>query len=94
MPLTLLFKHEAVQALRTLNPLTRRTIKAYLKKLANDPNPGKALQDELAGYRSDRIGKYRVIFVLTKQVFEVHYVGHRKDVYGAAARILQHRRAS
>jgi len=42
-----------------------------------------ALEKELAEYFSLRAGRYRIIYKIndTDKVIEIHYVGHRKDVY-------------
>jgi len=60
----------------------RRIIAAF-EALAGDPFLGKALTGQLRGYYSDRIGVYRVIYIIqhARLLVSVIDIGHRKDVY-------------
>ncbi len=54
-----------------------------IESLAQDPYQGKCLQEPLKGYRSLRVGTYRVIYsVCNKQmVVLVIDAGHRREIY-------------
>ena len=43
----------------------------------------KSLERDLSGYRSLRAKRYRIIFKIGEEdhSVEIHYVGHRKDIY-------------
>ena len=44
---------------------------------------GKCLERELAGYRSLRASRFRIIYRVDEEnrALQIHYIGHRKDVY-------------
>ena len=44
---------------------------------------GKELVDKLSGFRSLAIGAYRIIYLIIEKesVIEIHFIGHRRDVY-------------
>lgn len=74
------------EALLKLEASDRNRIRAKLRRLTelDDPRLGcKSLVGELAGYRSLRVGNYRVILMLDEPVLEVVAldVGHRRNVY-------------
>lgn len=56
---------------------------AIEKKLCIHPEIfGKPLQNSLHGYRSLRIGEYRVVFRIEEMNrVKIFLIGHRKDVY-------------
>lgn len=68
---------------RRLPPEIKPLIKQSIERLINDPYAGKELVEELAGYRSLAVGKYRVLYRLSgsPMVIEIRFVGHRRDVY-------------
>jgi len=56
--------------------------KAIEEKLINDPvRFGKPLQYSLKGCRRLRVGDYRIIYVIEKEVVLIVKIGHRKEVY-------------
>lgn len=51
-------------------------------KLAIAPEVyGKPLRKSLAGYRTLRVGDYRIIFILKKKLVKVVIIGHRSKIY-------------
>jgi mRNA interferase RelE/StbE len=66
-----------------LHPDIKPVIRARLGALAGKPFSGKILERELSGYRSLKVGRFRIIYKLNEEkgVIEVHYVGRRRDVY-------------
>ena len=54
-----------------------------IAKLTDDPHLGKQLKGELGGYRSYRVGDYRVIYFIrqTQIQIEIIRVAHRREVY-------------
>jgi len=74
-----------------LPPETKRRIKRALREIAAKPFAGKALQEELIGYRSYRTRRYRIIYRFneTDSCLEVIHFGHRSGVYERLKAILQ-----
>jgi mRNA interferase RelE/StbE len=56
-------------------------VKEEFKVLLKDPTLGKPLRYSLKGFRSIRIGKYRLIYALEGDVVRVYSFEHRKGVY-------------
>ena len=68
-----------------LPPELKRKVKAALRAIAEDPYQAKALKEELAGLRSYRIGRTRLILRIAGLVVEVVAFGPRSDIYERAA---------
>lgn len=68
---------------KRLPPEIKKAAKEALKQLAENPEPGKELQAELAGFRSYRFTRYRIVYRVApeKKVIVVWAVGHRRDIY-------------
>ena len=66
-----------------LHPELKSIIRSRLDILQKDPFSGKKLERELSGYRSLRAKRFRIIYKVNESdgIVEIHYVGHRKDVY-------------
>jgi mRNA-degrading endonuclease RelE of RelBE toxin-antitoxin system len=75
--------------IRTLHPQIKKRIHAGLEDLRIDQAGGKALRDELEGYRSLRVGRLRIVYrVNARKEIEVVAVGPRRTIYEEAARLL------
>lgn len=75
--------------IRGLHPELTRKVRASLELIGNEPVAGKALRDDLAGLRSFRVGRFRIIYrVAARQVIEVVAVGPRRTIYRETARLL------
>jgi mRNA-degrading endonuclease RelE of RelBE toxin-antitoxin system len=70
-----------------LKPLVKRAIEC----LAQEPHTGKRLERELAGYFSLRAKRYRIIYRIDEdaRAVEIHYVGHRRDIYEVFAQAFR-----
>ena len=77
--------------IRGQHPDTRRKIRAAVEAVQADPALGRELRKELAGLRSLRVGRLRLIYRATSEVIAVVYVGPRTTVYEEAARLLAER---
>lgn len=66
-----------------MHPDLKRIVRSRLDRLRPAPFAGKRLERELAGYRSLRARRFRIIYRIDEEngILEIHYVGHRKDVY-------------
>jgi mRNA interferase RelE/StbE len=76
-----------------LGPSLKPIVKRTLEKLAKEPYAGKRLERELSGYLSLRAKRYRIIYRIneTARTVEIHYVGHRKNIYEVFAEELRRR---
>jgi mRNA interferase RelE/StbE len=79
----LLYSETSKNQVSKLHPELKSVIRSRLDVLKNEPFKGKKLERELSGYRSYRAKRFRIIYKLneSERVIEIHYVGHRKDVY-------------
>ncbi len=82
---------ETAKFVRTLHPAIKRKIKAALQVVLNNPYSGKKLKDELEGLQSFRVGKFRLIYKVTKDkgIIEVVTIGPRKTIYEETLRLLK-----
>jgi mRNA interferase RelE/StbE len=79
----LTFTPEAAKLLSRLHPESKKHIKAGLPEVRQNPNLGDDLQQELSGFKSYKIKRYRILYDINEEegVIQVYYVGHRRDVY-------------
>ena len=82
------YEAEAASAIRELHPEPRRRVKAALEATRDEPHLGKDLRDELAGLRSLRVGRLRIIYREARGTIQVIDVGPRDTIYEDAARRL------
>jgi mRNA interferase RelE/StbE len=77
------FTPEAAKLLSAFHPENKKLIKAALKDLRNDPHLGDDLQEELSGFKSYKIKRYRILYNINEEenAIQVYYIAHRKDVY-------------
>ena len=77
------FTPEAARLLAKLHPEGKKLIKLGLDELRQNPFLGDDLQQELSGFKSYKIKRYRVLYAVDEEekVIQVYYVGHRRDVY-------------
>ena len=80
---------EVGDVIRALHPEIKRKVRSALDAILKDPALGKPLHDELAGYRSLRIGKIRIVYRDAKDLIEVAAVGPRKTIYFETALYLR-----
>lgn len=72
-----------------MHPELKKKIKTSLKTILKDPYSGKALKNELAGLRSFRASRFRIIYrVAEGNVVELVAVGPRKSIYEETFRLL------
>jgi mRNA-degrading endonuclease RelE of RelBE toxin-antitoxin system len=79
----LVYEPGAEQLASRLPPDVKPLVKRAVERLRSNPYLGKELRFELAGYRSLRSRRYRVIYRVRdpERVVEVHYFGQRREVY-------------
>jgi mRNA interferase RelE/StbE len=74
---------EAGKLLSKFHPETEKLIKAALKELQNEPHAGHDLEEELSGFKSFRVKRYRIVYKINEEqnTLDIYYAGHRRDVY-------------
>jgi mRNA interferase RelE/StbE len=77
------FTPEAARLSSKFHPENKKLIKTALKKLQQDPNLGEDLQEELSGFKSYKINRYRILYNINEEgnAIQIYYIGYRKDVY-------------
>jgi len=81
---------EVAELIRTLHPHLKRKIKAALQTVIADPRSGKALKDDLAGLRSFRVSRFRIVYrIAGESTLEIFAIGPRERIYEETARVLK-----
>ena len=77
------FTPETAGILSKFHPENKKQIKASLKTLQKDPNPGSDLQEELSGFKSYKLKRYRILYKIDEEhnCIRIYHIGHRSDVY-------------
>lgn len=73
--------HRAEKFLDRLKAPFKDRLKEAIRELSISPLLGKKLKGEFEGLRSYRLGSFRIVYRFTKELFEIVYIDHRKDVY-------------
>jgi len=69
------------KSFKRLNSKVKRHVKEAVGELRNDPRQGKPLRGDLAGEWSLRVGNYRILYTIERDVVWVETVKHRREVY-------------
>jgi len=74
---------EVAEIVRNLPPEVKRQVKQALAHLGEAPDAGKVLTGELAGLRSYRARRFRIVYELaeSERRLRILRVGHRRTVY-------------
>jgi hypothetical protein len=72
-----------------MHPDLKRQVRAALDRIRAAPKCGKALMGELAGWRSLRVGRLRIVYREAATVVEIAAVGPRSTIYLEVARSLR-----
>ena len=67
--------------IRGLHPHLKKKIKSSLKIILSNPEEGKPLRDELAGLKSFRVSRFRIVYRVRKNVVEIVAIGPRERIY-------------
>jgi mRNA interferase RelE/StbE len=75
---------------RSLHPELKRKVRAGLDLIRTDPAVGKELRDELAGLRSFRVGRVRIVYrVAPRRLIDLVAIGPRRTIYEDTLRLLR-----
>jgi len=78
-----------VQYVRKLHPVLKKKIKTAITTLLENPESGKALRDELDGYFTYRVGRFRIIYTIGSRTLDVYNIGPRRTIYEETYRLLK-----
>lgn len=67
--------------IRGLHPELKRKVRTVLGDILDDPATGKRLRDDLAGLRSCRVGRFRIVYRVAGGAIEIIAVGPRRTIY-------------
>jgi mRNA interferase RelE/StbE len=84
------FTPEASRILSRFHPEIKKLIKQALNELRRDPYSGTDLQEELWGFKSFKLKKYRVLYNINEEenIIQIFHIDHRKDVFEQFNRLL------
>ena len=77
------FTPESARILSKFHPENKNKIKTSLNELRKNPNTGSDLQEELSGFKSFKIKRYRILYKIDEEQnsINIYHIGHRSDVY-------------
>jgi mRNA-degrading endonuclease RelE of RelBE toxin-antitoxin system len=77
------FTPEAARLVSNLHPEIKKLIRSAIETLRTNPYLGDELHEELSEFNSYKPGRYRILYKFDedKNVIDVYYVGHRRDIY-------------
>ena len=81
---------EIASLVRGLHPQIKATIRSALHTILEEPLTGKPLRDELEGFRSYRVKRYRIVYRISpdSKHLEIIALGPRKNIYEETFRII------
>ena len=78
------------ELIRNMHPHLKKKVKASLQAILSDTYSGKPLKAELAGLRSFRVGRFRVIYRISDQkLIDIVAIGPRENIYEETFRLLK-----
>ena len=74
---------EVAKTVSKLHPENKKLVRSALDEIRDNPHQGRDLQDQLSGFKSYRIKRYRIVYKLNEKqsAVDIYYIGHRRDVY-------------
>ena len=84
------FTPEGSRLISKFHPENKKQLKRALQDLQKDPYTGGDLQEELYGFKSLKIKRYRILYNINEEdsLIQIYHVGHRRDVYEQFRRLL------
>jgi mRNA interferase RelE/StbE len=84
------FTPETSRILSRFHPENKKLIKQALMELRENPYAGSDLQEELYGFKSFKLKRFRVLYNINEEenIILIFHIGHRKDVYEQLNRLL------
>jgi len=79
---------DVASLIRSLHPEIKRKIKSGIKLIMDNPAEGKALKSDLAGLRSLRVGRFRIVYKIMDNEIALIAIGPRKTIYEETSRLV------
>ena len=79
--------------IRSLHPDLKRKVRATIEGLLGDTVQGKPLQEKLLGFHSVRVGRFRVVYRVVRDLVEIVTIGPRRTIYEEAERLTKRTRS-
>jgi len=81
---------DTADLIKGLHPEIKRRVKSALKMILLDPDVGRSLKDELKGWKSYKVGRFRIIYRLSsKSIIDIVAIGPRRVIYELTYRIVR-----
>ena len=80
---------DVAHLVRGMHPELKRKIRGVLEIISATPEARKALKDELSGLRSFRVGKFRVVYRISRRTIDIVAVGPRSKIYEETLRLIR-----
>ncbi len=89
MPYRVIVPPDIEKRIAEFHPLLKSKIRAGLDDLSRDPYQGKALRQELKGFYSFQVSRYRIVYGIHHLVREVNVlaIGPRHNVYRSLSEV-------
>jgi len=78
----LVLSNQALKAYQKLNPAQQQRVRRALETIKAHPLDGKLLHGSLKGYRSYRVGDYRIVYHIKRNTIIVNGLKPRDKAYG------------
>ena len=79
-----------VALIRKSHPEIKKKIRAGLEYIQKEPQLGKPLRDDLAGLKSYRVGRFRIIYrISTEKIIDIVAIGPRTIIYEETFRMIK-----
>jgi len=84
------FTPEASRLISKFHPDNKKQLKQALQDLQINPYTGSDLQEELYGFKSFKLKRYRILYNINEEdsFIQIFHIGHRSDVYEQFRRLL------
>ena len=84
------FTPETTRIIAKLHPENKKLIKQALVELRKNPYAGSDLQEELYGFKSFKLNRFRGLYNINEEenIIQIFHIGPRKDVYEQFNRLL------
>ena len=84
------------ERIRRLNPDIKKSLKAALRAVAEDPSRGQQLLRELKGCWKYRVKRFRIVYSVDRPhgLIRILAIGHRRKIYEEVAELVKLQRKS
>lgn len=83
---------ELASLIRGMHPSLKKKVRAFLEIILPDPTSGKMLRDDPAGLRSFKLGRFRVVYRVSRTEVQVVAIGPRSRIYEETSRLVRQER--